>query len=203
MTDPLSPSALAQVPEVDNALEALENGAADVVGASEFDSAREMRKAEKRLPALRLAVIDAVLSAERQRLLGMTPEVVVEAAAKAMLATRHSTPDNQPHATLEGLWGPSIANRSRNEVRAVLPILLAPEVAKREAAERERDRAVDLVTQAVGWKDAAEAERDRLKAAGNAIEREYLEGGLKPTRLSGNEAIDGLRAALSGRDTDK
>lgn len=78
--------------------------------------------------ALLLAVQSAVLSAERTRLLAMTPEEVVEAATRAVM----------------NVWCDSdgIPDTGHVEfVRAAAPILLAPEIQRREQAERvEREK---------------------------------------------------------------
>lgn len=75
-SDPLSPAALAQVPEVRNALVDL----TFAVGSYHL-GAPAVFAAET---ALLLSIRDAVLSAERQRLLGMTPEETMRKAVEAV-----------------------------------------------------------------------------------------------------------------------
>lgn len=89
------------------------------------------------------AVRDAVLSAERTRLVAMTSEQVVEAAAVAIADAHefdlHRMSETQPVATFIS------KNGFRRFAEAALPVLLGPEVAKREAVERERDFAFECV----------------------------------------------------------
>src|SRR6478736_5008611 len=134
MSNPLSPSSLAQVPEVSVAFDTVHHHAACFHEVS--DTKREdvpewtekLRVADDTLVA---AIRDAVLSAERQRLLSLTEEAVVEAAVDAdrgaPLCAKCDVDDiyqRSPENCIEC---------ARLRIRAALPLLLAPEVAKREA----------------------------------------------------------------------
>lgn len=113
---------------------------------------------------LREDIVEAVLSAERERLLGMTPESVAVEAAKTLLT---ESPDffvglrqfgdarTHSHLTnsLVGRGGcgwdcaecRTILNASSRILRAALPVLTAPLAAKLAEVERDRDRMRKIV----------------------------------------------------------
>lgn len=143
--DPLSPEALAAVAEVRKARADIENRLGDwCVTDTQCPETREHLDWPEAFDRYLLAVRDATLKAERERLLALTPEEVVEAAERAGIATGCSC-------------GQSPCQFPR-QLRAALPVLLAPEIAKREAAEWNAVKSAERQT-------AAEAERDRMRAA--------------------------------------
>lgn len=203
--DPLSPSSLAQVPDADALWVDYDLAAYRFNEADDNRNLPDRPKVMDRLEArmveakhkLLAAVRDAVLSAERNRLFALTTEAVVEAAARAIRSV-----DCGSKSFYELPW--VTQELYRGMARAALPLLLAPEVARREAVEWERDRlarvvqiAEDEATRYADRVNAAEAERDRLREALEHIRRKLLplHRALTPTESAIEQACD---AALAG-----
>lgn len=152
---PLSPSAL-MVPEVNKKFIQYRNV---LYGTNPFPM--DLDAAGDELTA---AIRDATLAAHTATLAGMTPEAVMaKAADKARWSLRYAvlTEDGDPRRlTLDDM--PRIAE---DAIRAALPVLLGPEVEKREAAEWNAVKSAERQV-------AAEAERDRMREALGAIQTE-------------------------------
>ena len=232
MTDTLAVQMLAQVPEVQAAIE----GLASTIRVIPNDNGPgvQMRWSGPSVGALIEKVRDAVLSAERermtrvvggdlldltpyeqallngardaerQRLLGMTPEEVVEAAVAQWVEMGDTDLCEEAEESGHGSAF-SCPACARLTIRNLLPLLLAPEIAKREAVEREleavRSGSLHYLRDELAH---AEAEVARLREALGAFVAQ-CDAMDKRTPGSGyffpREAVAPLRAALSGRDT--
>lgn len=111
-----------------------------------YHGARSAAETHVAVLALESAIASHAVQAERARLLALTEESVVEEAAKALqLSDREAYADTQTGD--EPSWEES-DEKTREDyrrcVRAAAPLLVAGEVAKREAVEAEHRASFDL-----------------------------------------------------------